>query len=356
MKQVYLLLFLLISVKSEAQKDGYIWYFGDHAGLDFNYAPPKVLNYGAMSTIEGCGTISNPKTGALLFYTDGVTVWDKTHVPMPASIITPLAGHASSTQSGVIVPMPGDTNIFYIFTAPAVVGGLGVTPALCYSIVDLKLNNGKGDLVSINNPIMDSSTEKIAVIAACNGKAFWIVGHQWGTDSFFAFKLTAMGLANPIKTAIGIVHKDIGNNTHAVAIGQMKFSPNAKKLGLVTHENSNKVQLFDFDETTGILSNVITDNFGSNDALYGCSFSPDNSKFYISNVAFTNKAGLYQYDINAGSNSAIIASKLLIQYSTTFGSLQNAPNGKMYITSTSNILNVVNQPNKACFATINHLV
>jgi gliding motility-associated-like protein len=346
MKQACMIFFLIFTIKCSAQKDGYIWYFGDHAGLDFNFAPPKILNYGAMSTIEGCGTISNTKTGALLFYTDGVTVWDNTHTPMPSSLITPLAGHASSTQSGVIVPKPGDTNIFYIFTAPAIVGGLGTTPAMCYSIVDLKLNGGKGDLISINNPILDSATEKIAVIGACNGKAFWIVGHQWGTDSFFAFKLTANGLASPVKTAIGIIHQDMGNTTHAVAIGQMKFSTNAKKIGLVTHENSNKVQLFDFDEITGILSNAFIDNFGSNDALYGCSFSPDNSKFYISNVAFTNKAGLYQYDINAGNNNAILASKVLIQYSTTFGSLQNAPNGKIYITNTSNVLNVINQPNQ----------
>src|SRR6266487_6065397 len=104
---------VLISFSLSAQKEGYIWYFGYNAGLDFNYgSPPKVLTDGQVHAYEGCATIST-KFGKLLFYTDGITVWDRTHQAMPNG--KGLLGNNSSTQSGIIVPYPGNANLYFLF-------------------------------------------------------------------------------------------------------------------------------------------------------------------------------------------------------------------------------------------------
>ncbi|KXK42895.1 MAG: hypothetical protein UZ11_BCD004001070 [Bacteroidetes bacterium OLB11] len=80
---------------------------------------------------------------------------------MPACVATPLNGDPSSTQSGVVVPKPGSSTLYYVFTTPAEVGAWsGNPPTMCYSVVDISLNAGNGDLISINTPILDSSTEK----------------------------------------------------------------------------------------------------------------------------------------------------------------------------------------------------
>ncbi len=37
-------------------------------------------------------------------------------------------------------------------------------PTMCYSVVDMSLNGGNGNLISVNNTLIDSTTEKIAVV------------------------------------------------------------------------------------------------------------------------------------------------------------------------------------------------
>ncbi|MBN3034323.1 MAG: hypothetical protein JW861_01955 [Bacteroidales bacterium] len=69
------------SLTVTAQKEGLVWYFGDLAGLDFRPGYPVPLSDGALSTIEGCATISDSE-GQLLFYTDGITVFNRKHQVM----------------------------------------------------------------------------------------------------------------------------------------------------------------------------------------------------------------------------------------------------------------------------------
>ena len=71
-------LLLFYSSFLPAQKQNYIWYFGANSGIDFNITPPKALSDGAMYSSEGCATICN-ENGQLLFYTNGVTVYNKNH-------------------------------------------------------------------------------------------------------------------------------------------------------------------------------------------------------------------------------------------------------------------------------------
>ena len=78
MKKFHLLLLLFFALKSFSQKEANIWYFGEKAGLDFNTSPPTALTNGEINTSEGCSSFSD-EDGNLLFYSDGITVWDKNH-------------------------------------------------------------------------------------------------------------------------------------------------------------------------------------------------------------------------------------------------------------------------------------
>jgi gliding motility-associated-like protein len=345
-----------IYVPAFAQKQGNIWYFGTSAGIDFNPAVPVALNNGAISTNEGCSSISDATTGQLLFYSDGITVWNKNHIAMPNSLTTPLNGNPSSTQSAVIVPKPGSSSLYYIFTTQAV-GAFNSN--LCYSIVDITLNAGLGDVTNINTVLMDSATEKLCAVGNCGGTEYWIAGHQLNTDSFYAWKLTSSGLSAPVKSKVGIMHASInGLGFNGEGIGYMKFSSNGQKIGLATYSGPNTMELFDFNLNTGQITNPITEVFPTVDpldGLYGCTFSPDNSKFYVSFIvsdpfSFSNISRIYQYNMLAGSNAAILSSKTLVDSSILFnGALQNGPNGKLYITTIGSTnpgpINVIPNPN-----------
>ena len=102
-RSLIIMYMLMLSFIGLAQKEVNIWYFGSHAGLDFNSGMPVPLTDGALLSLEGTATISD-EDGNLLFYTDGITVWNRNHNIMLNG--SGLTGHSSSTQSGVLVPIP----------------------------------------------------------------------------------------------------------------------------------------------------------------------------------------------------------------------------------------------------------
>src|SRR6185295_1528396 len=155
MKKILLpVIFSLFFSSAFAQKEANIWCFGNNAGLDFNSGSPVAYNGTAIVTAEGSASIADRTTGQLLFYTDGITIWDKNNQVMPGG--TSLGGNPSSTQSGVIVPMTSDPNKYYVFSVDAQAGAGGVQ----YALVDMTLNGGLGSVTSANNVLLTPTSEK----------------------------------------------------------------------------------------------------------------------------------------------------------------------------------------------------
>lgn len=312
-----------------AQKEAYFWHFGDYAGIDFNSGAPVAITNSALSSIEGTSSFSDGATGNLLFYTDGITVYDRNSNAMPNG--TGLQGNSSSTQCGLIVRLPGTTNIYYVFSVDQLAGSNG----LKYSIVDMSLNGGLGDVTSKNVPILSPTCEKVTAVRHCNGVDYWILTHEWNSNAIYAYPLTASGLGVPVVTNIGMV---VGGST-SNARGELKLSPDGTKLAAAYDWLGG--ELYDFDNSTGIVSNVVT--LATGVQRYGVCFSPDNSKLYMTDG--WQGAQIFQYDINAGNipGSAVIVGSTAAVY---IGSLQNGPDGKIYVATYGlTTLGRINNPN-----------
>src|SRR5688572_17655886 len=79
-KLITCLFLLFLTTTTRGQGNFNNWKFGDRASLDFNTTPPTSTSC-EMNQAEGCATVSD-NAGALLFYTDGVSVWDKNNAVM----------------------------------------------------------------------------------------------------------------------------------------------------------------------------------------------------------------------------------------------------------------------------------
>jgi gliding motility-associated-like protein len=339
-KRIYIFWLLIIAffLSSDlfAQKQGSIWYFGKNAGVDFRSNQPVALLDGQLDTDEGCATICDAN-GNLLFYTDGVLVWNRNHQVMPNG--RGLGGDESATQSAIIVPHPGNTNEYYIFTVSSNLNGSGLRS----SVVDMRLDNGLGDLVNgrKNFVLMKGlvSTEKITAVKRTDGVNNWIVAHPFDSDEFYIYDLSTAGLEvlSPKIQSIGTRHEGVNRNAH----GYMKFSPDGKKLAVALGK-LGIVELFDFDTSIGELSNPIQIPVEIDDPdykyAYGVEFSPDNSKLYVS---FRYRQGIDQYDLKATN---LLASRHRIATRTPIGALQLAINGKIYSATNRNYLGIINQP------------
>jgi len=174
---------------ASAQNEGNIWYFGENAGLDFNGGTPIALTDGMLNTFEGCATISD-NNGDLLFYTEGMVVYNKNHVLMPNG--SGLLGHSSSTQSSIIVKKPASSTIYYIFTVDGSTGNGG---GLNYSEIDITLDGGLGDVNANKNiNLIPFTCEKVTAVVHQNGSDFWIISPELNTNIIYSFLLTSSGL------------------------------------------------------------------------------------------------------------------------------------------------------------------
>lgn len=342
------LLFLLIPFYTNAQKQGNIWYFGDHAGLDFNNNPPLSLLNGQTDFPlpnhwnEGCSSISD-SSGNLLFYTNGMKVWNKEQQVMPNG--NNLLGHSSSTQSTIIIPQPGNEQYFYVFTTDAEENNF--QNGLRYNVVDICHDNGLGDIMPSekNIKLLDAAGERLICITHSNGIDYWIISHKFNSDAFYSFRLTSTGIIDTIISHTGTVDN--------LGWGQTVASPNGLKIAYAKPgANSGFTLLLDFNPSTGIVSNEQTLNTLNTE--YGAAFSPDNSKLYFST---TGHGEIYQYNLNAGNFAAVLASKThIIQNGPdSWREMQLAPDGKIYIARAGKTyLSIIEYPNNL-YPTCNYI-
>jgi PKD repeat protein len=340
---------LLLPQLSSAQKQSNVWCFGLGAGIDFNGGVPTVFT-SAINQDEGSASVADKTTGQLLFYTDGMTVWNRNHKVMLNG--TGLASNPSSTQAAVIVPKPRSSTEYYVFTSDA---GEYINPpndGIHYSIIDMSQDGGLGALTLRNVPLLAPATEKLTAIEHCNGNDTWVIVHGWESDAFYAYLVTRYGIAPPVITRIGARHGVGGSrgDPYANSIGYLQASSDGTRLASVIY-GTGAVELFDFDNRTGQLSNAIS--LTADSIVYGASFSPDGSKLYVTtkvnrgSLQFDPNA-VMQFDLGSNQQAAIQSSRTVVASDDSVGmmALQLAPDGKIYVARINDTwLGVINNPN-----------
>ena len=343
MKKTITLFLLFIGLHSYSQKQANIWYFGQNAGIDFNFTPPKALLDGELSTLEGCSTFSDAN-GNLLFYSDGITVWDKNHDIMTytdGSLGNNLLGDPSAAQSGMIIPKPLSDSIYYLFTVTDNNSSKGFN----YYTIDMSLNGGSGQLIDENS---DGSffvelqggnwTEKVAAVKGQDCNTFWVVTAF--NNNFYSYLVDSNGVdSTPIISNV---------STRVDERGYLKLSPDGTKLA-VANQGPEEAILYNFNSLTGEVINdeiFVVGGFPGDGQPYGAEFSVDSKKLYISTVSdfrFPNAPPvdykLFYFDLTATN---IPDSKFLIHEqiggSIEYpeggfrGAIQLGPDGKIYAT------------------------
>lgn len=396
MRPLWISLLCLLSYQLHAQKEANNWYFGEKAGITFSSGSPEVIENSAMLNNDGCAVMSDRTTGELLFYTNGRNIWNRNHQLMPNGGDYPADCRSTVSQSALIVPVPGNLSQYYLFAirkADPLTGERDCsgyqflqdyTCELVYSIIDMQLDGGLGGVVADrkNITLQTNSTEKQTAVPHTNGRDYWLITHEWNSDAFYVYLISPEDIATPQVTRIGSYHQLwIDENLppgHVLRLnsesirGFIEASPDGTKLAcaITTPLYERPFDLFDFDATTGTVSNYV--NLGNLRYQWGVSFSPDNSKLYVATDSPPDKPYkeiIRQYDLKAGNTQAIIASAKSIirdnpnsniKYGYNYGAgqpkptdaaLQLAPDGKIYGTGgAGKTLFMINKPNEAGFA------
>ncbi len=294
-----------------------VWAFPKKAGLDFRNGSPKPIGSSLTSgqlSDEGAASVCDRNTGTLLFYSNGITAWNKNGAVMPNG--SGLFAGSSTTQAACIVPALDDLNKYYLFSLfgshnPATNGGV----SLSYSVVDMSLNGGLGDIIATQKNIKlstDSLSESMIAIPGDNCDV-WLLVHKLSDPVFQAFHITSAGInLKPVvsETGAGLKGKGMMFGSAAYKLGSLAVSPDRSRiaitsmpglvLGLPPAELSGAL-VCKFNPNTGVVSDAIKI---THTGAYGVAFSPDSKKVYL------GSSGLPQFDVSNHDSLAIANSKV----------------------------------------------
>jgi hypothetical protein len=359
------------------------WVFGKGARLDFSTAlpPPSTAlptpsagtAIGLAGWREGCGSISDA-SGQLVLYTDGETVWDGANNPVASGVALGLIGDESCTQSGIIVPDPGNPDGYYVFTTGERLTNNHVNG------IRIDTTNSPWSVTPWSPipspPTTGSPTEKLTAIQHANCRDFWVLtfvqaGQGTGGPGWLrVFLLNSVGVQYMGDTEL----KDVNTNTSVNVddIGYLKGSGDGKRIAFANFVG-HTVMVYPFDNAIGtidqsqlitikvpiikVITNTVPPTKIAHDTLpYGVEFSPNGKLLYFSvvgnppwveNDPKTN-GYIYQYDLLTGS---LVTKPQWMhpnaggQYSYALGALQRGVDDRIYIAQDGeNKLGVIEHP------------
>ncbi len=352
MKKLYILLLLLSLAGIQnmfAQREVNNWFFGKNAGLTWNTIQdfsatglfgtpnttlkriPTELTGSPMNTHEGCFTLSD-SDGRLLAFSDGITLYNRNY----EVITSGLGGHASSAQSGIIIPYPGHLN-------KAVVISLGAEGAnnLGFNILNMSLNNGLGGMegtrvLFTGIPAGSKTSENVTSVRHANKKDYWIVATSKitsGKTYLNAWLVTSSG----VQSGNAVTYEIPGLTTNAESSqGYLKFSPDGKHFAWGTWEG--KLVYGDFNSSTGAFSNARYIDTNYTRDFYGVEFSLSGKYLYTTGSEQyspqINGIKVWDFDellATASPTPALAKKNFHFDEYTQLGALQMAPDGRIYI-------------------------
>lgn len=327
--------------------------------LYFDNDSVKVISLVKKMFMEGSTTAMSDSLGNLLFYSNGCYIANKDHNLMLNGDSIGLGKLETSycktggnplIQSIISIPHPDESNLFYVFYTDLEIPyeypiGLYFPLApthLYYAIIDMDLDNGLGEVIVKNQLILSDTLARSSIKATrhINGLNWWVIIPESHSNCYYKILVDSEGIDSVYYQCIGTVWDD--ND----ATGQAVFSPTGKKY--VRNNSSNGLNIYDFDNQTGLLYNPIRIFISDIYEFSGVAFSSNSTYLYV-----TTGQRVYQFDITA---STIEDSKTLIaelntpphiSYITTFHLAQLGPDERIYIggTNTHRHLHVINNPN-----------
>lgn len=318
-------LFLVCSLPSKAQKEARNWVFGDFLHFEIDQGTFTQLTNSKLKSEEGCASVSDT-AGNLLFYTNGIDVYDRLHNRLTS--FNSLNSFSSCAQSSVFIKK----NLFeyYLITNNGQSG-------LYYSLIDLSLNNGLGDFTVINQKLWCSVSEMMTTCYHANGRDTWLIVHEGDGDKFISVLFGEDGITKFVVSPVG---PKINFNVIARQ-GIAKVSPNRKFLA-VTDATVGSLDLYCFNSTLGYICDWKS-ILNTPATIYGVEFSANSSRLYVGFVDGANNP-ILQFNVLKWPDSIQTTKTIIALTNTNRGAMQLGLDHSIYLTG-RNYIGRIQYPN-----------
>ena len=336
----------LLPVFLSAQGEFNKWYFGWKAAIDFNTAPPSALLNSILIANNATVSLSD-SSGNLLFYSQGWQVYNRNHQMMPNGFM--LNAGLGTCQPVFAVKKPGEDSVYYLFTLKS--EGSPIQLGLYYSLIDMRLSGGLGDVVpGYKNVPVTGAEDAHGMIHATrhkNNRDVWIVVWKINSNQYAAYLITSAGISPA--PVLSSCNYPVGGDYSL----EMKISQDGTKLiaggSYPAPWGWRIAEVCNFNSLTGEITPLfhfrpIIDNTPVNPSYL--EFSPNSKLLYV--LVNTPQYGnlVFQYDLAITDSSQFVQSQLLVGSHIGGLELQLGPDGKIYQSvADRDSLNVIHFPN-----------
>lgn len=358
-----IIILLLASPIVSAQHEADNWIYGWGSWVNFSSGEPlTVPQFNAMFASYGSTSLSD-SLGNLLFYSDGIDLYNRNHQLMLNS--DGLMAAQWATNPCIAFPKPGDHSKYYLFTVGGRTGNTNRAGAE-YSIIDMNLDGGNGAIISgqKNIPLQaaDSAYETIQGFKHGSRDAYWVIlrNHR-SPNKFLSFLVDQAGVNQTPVVSSCILYFEPGGNQSEI----MKASADGRYLLFAdrngTAGNPGMVELYSFNNITGLLTPKLLFNSNS-ETNTGSEFSANSEMLYLSSSDFKPQLNererwICQYDMSKIDNLTQFENSAYKMVNDTsmfpLGNLLLANNGKIYFIhpdlnnpSSPGFLSAINDPSQ----------
>jgi len=344
MKKLILLTLLnIFSLIGIAQNK--LWYLSDKAGttfgMNFSGGNPTSFNTGTPINLYESLTMQSDVAGNMLWYSDGMYVYNKNHAKMPANAVTPLQGTiegvnnnppiASAVQGALSFKWPGSTTKYLLFTTQSCDGAR--TQGWRYHVIDMSLNGGLGDISSKDNLLMAGTAEMQTFYGSCD--SVWVVTHGINNNNFYSVLVTSAGVGSVVTSTVATPNKfdngisDAQNNASINfrgARGSLAINSLGNKIAM-TGSHPTGTHVLKFNRYTGVVSGPQIELYPPAPQRYdgyGTEWSPDGNILYVSSFE-------YERILHYNSSTNVLTELSFVSTSIAHGEIVTGPNGVLYI-------------------------
>ncbi|MCC6653087.1 MAG: PKD domain-containing protein, partial [Candidatus Eisenbacteria bacterium] len=290
------------------------WVLPNSAGFDWSTGVPVPVTGRSVTGAEPASSVSDG-FGVMRFYADGTRALTATNLVMPNG--TGLLAGGSSHNGVLIVPRPGNPNQYFLFTVRQWEDGATANP-MNYSVVDMTLNAGLGDIVAGQKNLLVSlpgspneMVEGMAVIPHCNGVDWWVItnGANSGSGKLFVTLVTSAGPGASTAYNIGLALPGVGLGSVVPSFDGTRVAVVSTGAGI--YPNNGQIAVYNFNRSTGVPTTLLAPN-GTWGGYSDAAFSPNGKLLYftsyqgaVSRVRQLEIATLQMREIAAGPWFAI---------------------------------------------------
>lgn len=272
--------------------------------------PTPTLSYtgvGATGFIGEAIAHAEDSNGNILFFIIANAVFRADGTQMPGSV--GLLASPSSAEMNICL-VPGETDKYYIIYQE-----FETCDQLYYSIVDMSLAGGLGDVDELNVQFEDvEHAEGMEIIRIPGTDEYWYLSYKCYT-AVERYKIDASGFSDPVEI-LSVVPTGLGFYD-----GRMELDYHEGKIAF-GFNGKNQAFIADFDPVTGNADNLITID---DVQAYGAEFSEDGSKVYFSSWA----GDFAQYDILTSTVTDYSITNCGSAYG--FGQIELGGDGNLYL-------------------------